>query len=155
MKTRIIAFLISGVVLVGLISTINFSYSQSFEGPVGSDRPILVFVETFVRNSDGQLITYLTSSKFTYVDWFALDTLLDNETNENDPVFELNGINYQLIRRQQVIAYDSESSIASTLLARTLDDGTPQIVARFAHDGYPILPGEQVTSIWTFIRPVN
>ncbi len=30
-----------------------------------------------------------------------------------------------------------------------------KLVARFAHDGYPLLEGETVISVWTFIKPID
>jgi len=44
--------------------------------------------------------------------------------------------------------------IASTILADS-NVGKLTTVARFAHDGYPIVEGDKVHSIWTFLRPVE
>ncbi len=33
--------------------------------------------------------------------------------------------------------------------------GALKTVARFAHDGYPIIPGDKVQSVWTFLKPVG
>jgi len=43
---------------------------------------IFVFVQTTLRNSDGQLITYLESNKFTHLNLQATNSLLDFKDNE-------------------------------------------------------------------------
>jgi len=59
-----------------------------------------------------------------------------------------------VIKRGLSIPQEKENVIASTLLASIFSDKTI-IIARFAHDGYPIIEGDIVTTIWTFIRPVQ
>jgi len=84
----------------------------------------------------------------------ALENLLQTEESENDPIITINGENFQVIKRKLTITYDKENVIASTILASS-NDGTLTTVARFAHDGYPIISGDKVHSIWTFLRPVD
>ena len=77
-----------------------------------------------------------------------------SEVSENDPIITINGKKFQVIKRKLTITYDKENVIASTILAST-EDGSLRTVARFAHDGYPIVEGDKVHSIWTFLRPVE
>ena len=148
--------LLGSVISLGLIFSItDYSYSQSSfleKTALGTDT--FIFIQTFVRDSEGQLITYLGSNELTHLDVKALDRLLDVEASENDPIIPIDGKNYQVIKRALEIPYHKENTIASTLLAND-ENGKTVIVARFAHDGYSIIPGDVVTSIWTFIRPVN
>lgn len=148
--------LLAGVISFAMVfSQTDYSYSQS--SPLEKTTPgtdTFIFVQTFVRNSEGQLITYLGSNEFTHLDVNALDRLLDIEASENDRIFTFNGEKFQVIKRSMTIPYHKENAIASTILAND-ENGKTVIVARFAHDGYLIVPGDVVTSIWTFIRPVN
>lgn len=115
---------------------------------------IFVFVQTMLRNSDGQLITYLESNKFTDLNLQALDSFLDFEASSgNDPVITLDGKDYQLIRRSRTITFDSDNVVASTTLSEKVE-GQTGLLVRFAHDGYPVVAGDELTSIWTFLRPV-
>ena len=119
---------------------------------IGDD--IFVFVQTSIRNSDGMLIVYLESSKFTNFNATALESFLDYEaTRGNDPVITIDGEKYQVIRRVQSQSLDSEGLVASTILSDNVN-GKSVILARFAHDGYPTIPGDTLESMWTFVRPV-
>lgn len=116
---------------------------------------IFMFVQTTVRNSDGTIIVYLESTKFTNLNLPGLESFLDYEASRgNDPVITIDGEKYQIIRRVQSQSFDSERLVASTILSDNVD-GKPVILARFAHDGYLTIPGDTLESIWTFVRPVS
>jgi len=149
-------FLLAGIISLGaILSLTDYSYSQSSileKTAPGTDT--FIFVQTFLRDSDGNLITYLVSNEFTHLNLASLDNLLEIEVSENDPIITIDEKKYQVIKRSIKIPYHRENSIASTLLAHE-ENGELNIVARFAHDGYPIIPEDEVTSVWTFIRPVQ
>jgi hypothetical protein len=120
---------------------------------IGAD--IFVFVQTTIRNSDGSLVVYLESSKFTNLNATALESFLDYEaTRGNDPIITINEEQYQVIRRIQSLSFNSEGLVASTILSDNVN-GKSILLARFAHDGYPTIPGDTIESIWTFVRPVS
>jgi hypothetical protein len=120
---------------------------------IGDD--IFVFVQTTIRNSDGSLVVYLESSKFTNLNATALESFLDYEaTRGNDPLITINEEQYQVIRRIQSLSFNSEGLVASTILSDNVN-GKSILLARFAHDGYPTIPGDTIESIWTFVRPVS
>jgi len=143
--------------IIGILATFSLT-SNSFAQVSFSDKPIVsendtfIFVQTFVRNSQGQLVTYLASDKFSSINMGALKRLLDFEESENDPIITINGKKFQVIKRQVTIPYEKENVIASTIIAHSTQGKLSQ-VARFAHDGYPLIPGDKVTTVWTFIRP--
>jgi len=146
------------VPIIGIFPTflLEYSYAQNTDLSqiTSTDSGIVIFVQTIVKNSEGQVVTYLTSYQFTFLDLDALETLLNSEISENDPIITNDGIKFQVIKRQRTVTHDKEDVIASTLLAHNIDD-KQKIVARFAHDGFPISPGDKVTSIWTFIKPIG
>jgi len=146
----------SGIILVGLFFLIVISatnYSQAYQTDI--DKGLFIFVQTTVRNSDGQLVTYLESSKFTDLNLELLGTFLDFESSRtNDPIVSINGEDYQVIRRVQSKTFPSEDLVASTILSDTID-GKLTMLARFAHDGYPVSEGDTLESMWTFIRAVS
>jgi len=142
-----------GIILIASIT--SYSYAQSSVNPEFlPEFDTFIFVQTILENSDGKLVTYLTSDKFTDLNTVALEKLLDTEASENDPIITINGEKFQVIKRKLTITYDKENVIASTILAATHDRGLTT-VARFAHDGYPIVSGDKVHSIWTFLRPIE
>lgn len=152
---KYLTLLLVATTIIFVASFTSYSYGQSspLQTDLVSESETFVFVQTFLKNSNGQLITYLTSDKFTDINSNALEQLLDAEVSENDPIVTIAGQDYQLIKRKLSITYDKQNVIASTILATTTDDSLTT-VARFAHDGYPIVPNDVVHSIWTFLRPI-
>ena len=157
MKSKQFRLALVTIITIIVLSLAGYSYGQSTSlQPIYSyqDSKTFIFVQTFIRNSDDQLITYLGSDQFTDIDVIALESLLTLEQNEKDPIITINGQKYYVIKRGLTIPQEKEDVIASTILASTLGGQTTWI-ARFAHDGYPIIEGDKVTTIWTFIRPVQ
>jgi hypothetical protein len=142
------------IILIASFTSYSYAQSPSVESDLVSGSETFVFVQTLLENSNGQVVTYLTSDKFTDLIRGELEKLLDKEVSENDPIIIINGEKYQVIKRKLTITYDKENVIASTILAAS-DDNSLRTVARFAHDGYPIVSGDKVHSIWTFLRPVE
>ncbi len=146
----------SGIILasfffLAIISLTN--YTQAYQTDI--EKGVFIFVQSTIRNSDGQLVTYLESSKFTDLNLEILGPFLDVETSRgNDPIVTINEKEYQVIRRVQSKTFPSEDLVASTILSDNID-GKLTMIARFAHDGYPVSPGDTLESMWTFIRPAS
>ena len=146
----------SGIILASLFFLVIISltnYSQAYQTEIGDG--LFIFVQTTVRNSDGQLVAYLESSKFTHLELEELELFLDFEASRgNDPIVTINEEEYQVIRRVQSKTFGFEDLVASTMLSNS-DEGKITLLARFAHDGYPVSSGDTLESIWTFVRPVS
>jgi hypothetical protein len=136
---------------VFLLFPLNSSFGAT-PTQIGDD--VFIFVQTTVRNADGQLVVYLESTKFTDLNLSEVKSFLDSESlRAKDPIVTIDGIQYQVIRRMQSHTFETTDLVASTILAKTVDDKSV-LLARFAHDGYPVIAGDTLQSMWTFIRPV-
>ncbi len=153
-KYLLFSALAMGVIFIASFASLSFAQSSANLPEFFSERNTFVFVQTLLEDSNGQVITYLTSDKFTDLHFSALEKLLDKEASEKDPIIDINGQKFQVIKRKLTITYDKDNVIASTILADSTE-GVLTTVARFAHDGYPIVEGDKVHSIWTFLRPVE
>ncbi len=153
-KHHFLCLIFSLFILVSILSLTSDSYAQSRFPfvPITPQYGVITFVQTFVYNSEGQLVAYLASDKFSDINLGALNVLLNSEATENDPIITINDNKLQITQRQKTVPYDKDNVIASTVLADKNND-TLTMVLRFAHDGYPIRDGEKVVSVWTFIRP--
>ncbi len=143
-------------IILFLFAFLLFPISNSFgayQTELGDN--MFIFVQSIVRNSDGVLVAYLESTKFTNLNLSGLKSFLDIEVSRGiGPVITIDGQNFQVIRRVQSQSFDSEKLVASTVLYDKIDDN-PTILARFAHDGYYVESGDTLESMWTFIRPVS
>jgi len=146
----------SGIILSGLFFLVVISltnFSQAYQPEIKDE--LFVFVQSTIRNSDGQLVTYLESSKFTDLNLELLAPFLDGEAARgDDPIVTINGEEYQVIRRAQSKTFDRDDLVASTLLSDVVG-GKLTMLARFAHDGYPVSEGDILQSTWTFIRSAS
>jgi len=133
------------------IFLVSNSYAQDIEDP---SRDVYIFVQTFVRNSDGQLIHYFENDKFTHKYFNELNAFLDFEASRgNDPIYDVNGKKFQIIQRTEIHQNDLDLLVSSTLLR---DDNAPvDFLVRYAHDGYFLSPGDTITQVWTFLRTIN
>ena len=140
------------IIFLGIVFFM-IDYSFGYQPEINED--LFIFVQTIVRNSDGQLVVYLESSKFTYVNNNALNLFLDFETSRGtDPIITIDEQNYQIIRRVQMQSINSDGLVPSTILSDNVN-GEQIVLARFAHDGYPVTSGDTIESMWTFIRLVS
>ena len=142
------------ILLIGILSTtllISSSFAQNSPEP---NLDVYIFVQTFVRNSDGQLVHYFENDKFTDKNLAALDVFLDSEASRgNAPEYDLEGKKFQLIQRSKVLEIDSYQLVASTKLEHSENPISPFLV-RYAHDGFFLTPGDELTQVWTFFRQI-
>lgn len=121
--------------------------------PAHAQSDVYVHVQTILRDSDGRLIAYLESTKFTDLDFSLLDEFLDMEAERDPPeMADIGGQLFEVIRRVQVVPIETYTVVASTNLTYDFG-GQTSLLARFAHNGYPTVPGDTLESIWTFVRP--
>jgi len=113
-----------------------------------------IFVQVIHRDSDGNLLAYLQSDKMTSIDLPALNFLLDHESSlKQDPIYEIDGEKHQVITRQFVDTHDSQNLVASTQLL--VDVNNIEVMAvRFIHDGFRVISGDTITTVWSFARLV-
>jgi hypothetical protein len=145
---RFIAILLIGVLSVTLLILPSFAQSQD------PNRDVYIFVQTFVRNSDGVLVHYFENDKFTDKNLAALNAFLDMEASRgNAPTYDLEGKKFQLIQRSKTLEINSFQLVASTKLEDSENPISPFLV-RYAHDGFFLYPGDKTTQVWTFFRQI-
>jgi len=146
-----LTILLISTLMVFLLASTN-SYAQNQSDP---DRDVYIFVQTFVRNSDGILVHYFENDKFTHKNFIPLNKFLDFEASiGNDPIYDINGKKFQLIQRTKTTQNNSHQLVSSTLLS---DSEQPRVdfLVRYAHDGYFLTPDDVITQVWTFLRTIN
>ena len=93
------------ILLISAFSiTLLFSSTSDAQNETDLNHDVYIFVQTFVRDSDGQLVHYFENDKFTDKNLAALDVFLDSEAlRGNTPEYDLEGKNFQLIQRSKVL----------------------------------------------------
>jgi len=144
-------FLIISVILISFVLLLPSVFAQNSQEP---NLDVYIFVQTFVRNSDGVLVHYFENDKFTYKNLAALDVFLDFEASRgNAPLYNVNEKTFQLIQRSKVLEFGFFQIVASTQLEDS-ENPISKTLARYAHDGFFLVPGDQTTQVWTFFREI-
>jgi len=142
------------ILIIGILSTTLLISSSFAQNSLEPNRDVYIFVQTFVRNSDGVLVHYFENDKFTDKNLAALDVFLDSEASRgNAPEYDLEGKKFQLIQRSKVLEIDSFQLVASTKLEDT-ENPISEFLVRYAHDGFFLTPGDELTQVWTFFRQI-
>jgi len=140
-------FIILLISILSVTLVIPSSFAQNSPAP-NSD--VYIFVQTFVRNSDGNLVHYFENDKFTDKNLLALNVFLDFEASRGSaPTYDIEEKKFQLVQRSKVLEIDSFQLVASTKLEDPENPISPFLV-RYAHDGYFLTPGDELTQVWTF-----
>lgn len=114
-----------------------------------------IFVQHILRDSEGNLVTSFEATKIGYIQQSALTKFLDAESNPSDPIMMIENQKIQIIERKGTLNFDSENVVSDTTLNTPNDNGGITTLIRLVHDGIPVIPGDELITIWTFIRPVN
>jgi len=140
-----------------IFSIIIFSVfsSEAFaQIPQPEDNIFLIFLQVTLRNSDGGLITYMESSKFSHVDNKIINDSLDYISSSTEiPIFQLNDIKFQVFIIEVTDEFDSNTMYARASYDVTVSEQTYS-AARFQFDSFLTSPGDKVTSVWTIARLV-
>jgi hypothetical protein len=115
----------------------------------------VIFVKHILRDSDGNLVASFEVTKIGYIEPTSLKKFLDAESTQNDPVMMIENQKIQIIERKGTLNFDTENVVSDTTLNTPLESGQLVTLIRLVHDGIPVIPGDELITIWTFIRPVN
>ena len=145
---------ISYVLCIFSIIVFSVFSTEVFAQPVPGSDIFFMFAQITLRNSDGDLVTYMESDKLFDVDKKIISGTLDYFSSTMEiPIFELNDVKFQVFIVETVTEFDSATMYANAFYNVTVNE---QIipVARFQFDSFLTSPGDEATVIWTFARIV-
>ena len=141
--------------ILSIFSIIGFSVfsSEAFaQTPQPEDDIFFMFVQVTLRNSDGNLVTYMESNKFFDVNKKIMNDSLDHFSSSMEiPIFELDGAKFQVFLIEAITEFDSSTMFANAYYNVTVDDRTYS-AARYQFDSFLTSPGDEITAIWTVAR---
>ena len=138
---------IFSIIVFSIFSSEAFAQTSQPE-----DNIFTIFIQVTVRNSDGDLITYMESSKLYDVDKKIINDSLDYISSSGEiPIFELNDTKFQVFIIQTTTEFDSYTMYTNAFYNVTMDEQTYS-TARFTFDSYLTSPGDEATVYWTIAR---
>ena len=149
MKKVLFVLCIFSIIVFSVFSSEAFAQISQPE-----DGIFFMFVQVTLRNSDGNLVTYMESNKFYDVDKKIINDSLDHFSSSMEiPIFELNDTKFQVFIIESDTEFDSSTMFANAYYNVTIDDRTYS-AARFQFDSFLTSPGDEVTAVWTIARLV-
>ena len=138
---------IFSIIIFSVFSSEAFAQISQPENDIFS-----IFLQVTLRNSDGELVTYMESSKFSHVDHKVINDSLDHISSYIEiPIFELTDVKFQVFIIELVTEFDSNTMYARANYDVTIDEQTYS-AARFQFDSFLTSPGDKVIAVWTIAR---
>jgi len=142
------------VLKMSLIFSIIFGLVGFYLGDVAEaekkDLPEVI-LQLQLRNSEGQLVSYIEGTQMRLINPFLLDKYLDTKQSQ---IIEKDNQSFELIQWQgptEKIDNFHSMSIFELWVPRANDFG---LVLNIKHDAYQVEPGDTITVYWTVIRPI-
>ncbi len=146
--------MIFSVVTVFALSTVLIAFAQT---PADDNGISFIYAQSIVRNSEGQLISYLETFRINLIAPDRVNSAASYEVNFGKKEFvvtEIDGKPHQWIKINRPITYDAKTVSSTTILGDVID-GKEVSYATFGNDGYNIDAGDELTVRWTVARPVQ
>lgn len=139
-----------------LISVLGITCIPTIQGQNEDDEVISIkYAQVIVRDSDGNLVTYLESTRITMVEGFQImDVINQNSTKIiSSEINQVNDISQEIITFERNPPTDDHLvTRGKTYLNSIIILNTITGYALFPNNGYFLEPEDELTVIWTAIR---
>ncbi len=142
---KILIFLLIFVVGFTLIGE---SYGQRQVSPQEDPSLHEVSLLLQLRNSDGQLITYIEPTTMYIRNMEMVHEFLD--TKENKKIIEKDGETLEVIQYEQIFRFSETKQIATVGMVYK-----DTFVLLFRHDGFVTSPGDTLDAFWKIVRTIQ
>jgi len=116
--------------------------------PQGHPSLYEVNLQLQLRNSEGQLITYLEPTTMFVLNIRMVHDFLDTQANKK--IIEKDGELYEVIEYEKKFGFNSSKQIAFMAM---FDKNTQLLL--FRHDGFLSAPGDTLYASWQIIRTIQ
>jgi len=142
---KILIFLLIFVISITLVGE---SYAQRQAYPQEDPSLYEVSLQLHLRNSEGQLITYIEPTTMFISNIKLVHEHLD--TKENKKIIEKDGITLEVIQYEQIFRFSETKQIATLGMVYK-----NMFVLTFRHDGYLTAPGDTLDASWKIVRTIQ
>ncbi|MGI0088437.1 MAG: hypothetical protein ACREBI_10860 [Nitrosotalea sp.] len=145
-----------GLYFLAVSSVLLLSTGVSFAQSPAAPSPILgVYAQIVVHDSTGNLVSYLETDRVKIVDPETFSQLINSNINLfQRSLTSVGGHEIEILKVNDSIVHASPTIVSLNLVSETTPNGKQNFV--FAdHDGYPVVPGDRVTTYWTIIRQAS
>ena len=141
------------IFLLIIFSLIFVSFVSVAAAQESYDISVIALVQIIQRDDNGNLIAYLEYNKAHIPDRDVFFHMLS--INEPIKIIEdVNGNQFELIQIHTEVQTDESGLMSTVKVGLEGTDGLLYSGSVVAHDGMRVPPGEFVTVVWTFLKPV-
>ncbi len=127
---------------------IDNSFGQGVVYPQEDPSLLEVSLQLQLRNSDGQLVTYIEPTTMYIANIEMVHEFLD--TKENKKIIEKEGETFEVIQYEQTFRFDKTAQYATYGMSYKGD-----FPLLFRHDGYLTSPGDILDVFWKITRTIQ
>jgi len=127
---------------------IDNSFGQGVVYPQEDPSLLEVSLQLQLRNSDGQLVTYIEPTTMYISNIKMVHEFLD--TKENKKIIEKDGETFEVIQYEQTFRFDKTAQYATYGMSYNGD-----FPLLFRHDGYLTSPGDILDVFWKITRTIQ
>ena len=133
-----------------LVSSTGNSFAQTTRQTV-----LGIYAQIEVQDSSGNLVAYIETPRVT----IYYPDQLNEQINENMNMFKrslvnVGGQNLEILQVNDTAVHTSPTIVTLNIISASTPSGKIGLAAAY-HDGYPVVPGDKVTTYWTIIRSVS
>lgn len=140
-----------------ICSILALSTGNSFAQTTGpSQQSVLgIYAQIVVHDSSGNLVAYLETPRVTVYHPDQLNGLINSNIGMfNRNLVNTGGQNLEILQVNEIITHQSSTIVSLNLISANTPNGQESLAAA-DHDGYPVVPGDKVTTYWTIIRSAS
>jgi len=141
-----------------VIFVLSIAYIPSIEGQEEDESIRLKYAQVIVRDSDGNLVTYLETTRIIMVEGFRVTDIINHNSTRiiSSEINQIHGTPHEIItfERNQPPTEDHLVTRGITFLNKIIILNTITGYALFPNNGYFLEPTDKLTVIWTAIRPI-
>jgi len=148
---KIILFSLLCVILIGITS---YSHAQYLEAEEDTEL-VEVIVQLELRDSNGNLLSYIEADQIIGISPFELNRFLDNLNNTRKEFFTKDDQKYEIQQWEKANEQFGKNLALSVTHLRDIYQNEYVIIINMRHDSFQAEPGDTLRVFWTIIRPVS
>lgn len=156
LATGLLLVLSTGVSFAQTVRPLQQTVGPQPQATGSSQQSLLgIYAQIKVQDSSGNLVAYIETPRVTIYHPDQLNSLIDSNMGMfNRNVVNAGGQDLEILQVNQTTTHQSFTIVSLNLISASTPNGQVTLAAA-DHDGYPVAPGDKVTTYWTIIRSAS
>ncbi len=132
------------------VSSIGMSFAQTV-GPQ-QQQVLGIYAQIVIRDSSGNLVSYLETSNVRINDPSQFNQIIDDNIGQfKRTVVTTTSGDIEILQVNETFVHPSPTIVSLNLISLKTAEG-PKTLVIADHDGFPVIPGDRMTTYWTIVR---